>query len=76
MTEQEIHLSHKRSFKVLPEAKLASYDPNTTKEQIEFHMRELFNHPRLTIEMVQVYNRLERTWKILTGYIDEEATLI
>ena len=76
MTDIEIYQSHKRSFKVLPEAKLASYDPTTSVEQIEFHMRELFLHPRVTIEMVSVYNRLERTWKLLTGYIDTEANLI
>jgi hypothetical protein len=76
MSDNEIIQNYKRSYKILPEAKLASYDPNITRGDVEFHMKELFHHPRLTLEMVQVYNRLERTWKLLTGYIDTEASLI
>jgi hypothetical protein len=68
-------MAHRRILKVLPEATAAAQNPNTSVEEIEFHMRELFHHPRLTIEMVRIYNRLERTWKILTGWVDEDSNV-
>ncbi len=73
--EKEI-IALRRILKTYPEALAAAQNPETTVEQIEFHMRELFHHPRLTIEMVRVYKRLEKTWKILTRWVDDEANLV
>ena len=76
MDEHKQIFAFRRILKVLPEARTAAENPNTSIEQIEFHMRELFYHPRLTQDMVRVYNRLERTWKLLIRWVDEEADLV
>jgi hypothetical protein len=76
MCAEEEDKAIRRLLKAYPEALAAAQNPGTTIEEIEYHMRELFHHPRITIEMVRTYNRLERTWKILTRWVDEEANLI
>ncbi len=68
--------SYRRSFKVLPEAMRAAENPNSSIEHIEFHMRELFALDKITIDVIRVYNRLERQWKCLTRYTDTESKLI
>lgn len=66
---------YKQAFKVVPEARQAAENPNTTVEEIEFHMRRLYFFPVINIEIVRIYNRLERQLKILTQYTDKESNL-
>jgi hypothetical protein len=76
MCAEKEMIAPNRIPKVYPEALAAAQNPDATIEEIEFHMRELFYHPRLTLNMVVVYKRLERTWKILTEWVDNEANII
>lgn len=37
-------------------------------EVIARQMKQLFNHEFITEESIELYNRLERRWKVLTNY--------
>ncbi len=70
------NISYNQLSRQIREAQLVAYDPNATQERVEDCMRALFFNERTTQESVRLYNRLERTWKILTRWVDEEKDLI
>jgi hypothetical protein len=74
--ELVINISYNQFIRTIREAHLVSHDPNATKEKVEECMRALFFDERTTQESIRLYNRLERTWKLMTGWVDEEQHLI
>ena len=73
--ELAINISYNQYNRNIREAQLVAYDPTATQEKVESCMRALFFDERITQESVRLYNRLERTWKLMTGWVDNEAHL-
>ncbi len=62
------------THRVLENAKKVADNYNSTIEEIEQQMRNLYFHPYIYPEIVETYNKLERKWKVLTKYVESSRT--
>lgn len=73
-TKTEISINDTPNY--LNKANKLLENPEPTSKEIELHMKRLFMLRNITPEVIETYKKLEKTWKLLTGFKINETHVI